>query len=284
MYLIVLRLLLLSSVFFCYSSSGKELDSQQDIPYDIKEIIDRGTLKVAVYSKDTEPYYYVNNNGKFTGIDIELIKGFASLLNVDVVFDRSANSLDDVIEKVSSKQVDLAICKLSITFSRASKVSFSKPYLRLYQGLLVSRLALSKQQNGRSREETIQNLEGRIGVISNSSYVGYAQQRFKGMEITGFDSWQNVVTAVTDNKIVAAYRDDSEIKKVIRDDPDAAIDLFAVVFLDAIDQKGIAIPWESYHLKFLIDQYITSLDLDLTADRVLFEYDTVLEKIYRNTH
>lgn len=277
---------LLTLVFILHTmfKSSPSLADDTLKPYDITRIIDRGVLKVAIYNKDTEPYYYVNDRGEFTGIDVELIKGFARLLKVDIEFDRSSQSLDDVIGKVSSKQVDLAICKLSITFSRSSKVLFSKPYLRLYQSLLVSRLALSQQQRGRSREETIQNLSGKIGVIANSSYVGYAKRHFKSMEVEGFDSWLGVVDAVANNQIVAAYRDDSEIKKVIRNDPDGAIDLFAVVFLDALDPKGIAVPWDSPHLKSLLDHYISSLDLNLNADKVLFEYDVVLERIYNKTH
>ncbi|WP_156507865.1 transporter substrate-binding domain-containing protein, partial [Halioglobus sp. HI00S01] len=71
--------------------------------------------------------------------------------------------------KVANREADLAICKLSMTFSRMAKVQFTKPYIKLRQSLLVNQLELLKIQRGRDPIPTIQNLEGRIGVIKKSS-------------------------------------------------------------------------------------------------------------------
>jgi ABC-type amino acid transport substrate-binding protein len=250
---------------------------------DIETIVKRGKLIVAMYHEDTPPFYYLDKNNVLTGIDVALIKGFADLLGVAVEFDRSAKFLDDVIDKVEKNQADLAICKLSITFSRVRRVLFTKPYIRLHQGLLINRLKLAQQLHGRSREETIQNLTGKIGTVAKSSYVKYARQQLKGAEVVEYPSWNQAVDDVLKGNIVGAYRDEAEIKMIMRDRPDTTLRLLSVVLKDAEDPKGIATSYSHRNLKDLLNFYIDSLNLDLTADKVLTDYDNVIKSIENKT-
>lgn len=245
---------------------------------EIQAIIKRGKLIVAMYSQDTPPFYYIDKNNELTGVDVVLIKGFADLLGVSVEFDRSAKFLDDVVEKVEKHQADLAICKLSVTFGRAQRVLFAEPYVNLHQSLLINRLELSRQLKGRSQEETIQNLTGKIGVVAKSSYVTYAKH-FENMEIVQYPTWNEVVDHVLQGDITAAFRDDAEVKMILRDRPDTALHLLSVVLKDAKDPKGIALSFEHRNLKDLLDFYVKSLDLDLSADKIINDYDNVIKII-----
>jgi len=245
---------------------------------EIQAIIKRGKLIVAMYGQDTPPFYYTDKNNELTGIDVVLIKGFADLLGVDVEFDRSAKFLDDVVEKVEKHQADLAICKLSMTFGRAQRVLFAEPYANLHQSLLVNRLELSRQLKGRSQEETIQNLTGKIGVVAKSSYVGYAKH-FKNMEIVQYSTWEEVIDHVLHGDITAAFRDDAEVKMILRDRPDTTLHLLSVVLKDADDPKGIALSFDHRNLKDLVNFYLKSLDLNLSADKIINDYDNVIKII-----
>ena len=252
-------------------------------PKDIQDIINKGKIVVAMYHIDTPPFYYVDDKGNLAGVDVELIKGFAKLLNVDIEFNRESKFLNSTLDKVLNNEADLAITKLSITFSRVKRALFTKPYINLHQALLINRLLLAKQLKGRSREETIQNLRGKIGVIAKSSYVKYAKQRFKYAEVVGYKTWLDAVDAVLKGEVIAAYRDEAEIKKIIRDRPDTALKLLSVVLKDAKDPKGIAVAANKRHLKTLLDFYIDSLELNLTADKVLNEYELVVNSIKTRT-
>lgn len=245
---------------------------------EIQAIIKRGKLIVAMYSQDTPPFYYIDKNNELTGVDVVLIKGFADLLGVSVEFDRSAKFLDDVVEKVEKHQADLAICKLSVTFGRAQRVLFAEPYVNLHQSLLINRLELSRQLKGRSQEETIQNLAGKIGVVAKSSYVTYAKH-FENMEIVQYPTWNEVVDHVVQGDITAAFRDDAEVKMILRDRPDTALHLLSVVLKDAKDPKGIALSLDHRNLKDLLDFYLKSLDLNLSADKIINDYDNVIKII-----
>lgn len=272
------------------SNTSKNQTLSVDQTNEIDAIIKRGKLVVAMYSEDTPPFYYVDKHKtstgvhvSLTGIDVALIKGFAALLGVPVEFDRDAKFLDDVIDKVEKHQADLAICKLSVTFSRVKRVLFTHPYIRLHQGLLINRLRLAQQLNGRSREETVQNLTGKIGVVAKSSYVKYARQQFKHAEVVEYPTWNEVVDAVLKGKIVGAYRDEAEIKMIVRDRPDTALQLLSVVLKDAEDPKGIAVSYDHRNLNELLNFYVDSLNLNLTADKVLKDYDGVIKSIENKT-
>ena len=236
-----------------------------------------------MYHKDSPPFYYVNEEKQLTGVDVEMIKGFARLLNVDVEFDRTPKSFNAVVDMIANEEADVAICKLSITFNRLRRVLYTKPYIEMHQALLVNHLLLAKQLEGGVREEVLRSLSGKIGVIGKSSYVKYAKRNFSNMDIVEYQSWNDVVDAVKTGKVVAAYRDEAEIKKIIRDNPDSALNLLTVTLKDAADPKGIAVSKNSAHLKELLEFYIDSLNLNLTANKVLYDYDSIIKNIKRNT-
>ncbi len=249
---------------------------------EIEAIVKKGKLVVAMYTEETPPFYYMDKNNVLVGVDVALIKGFANLLGVTLEFDRSAKFLDDVIDKVENHEVDLAISKLSVTFPRVRRVLFS-PYIKLHQSLLINRLRLAQQLDGRTKEETIQNLKGQIGVVAKSSYVKYAKSQLIGMEIVEYPTWHEAVNDALSGKIVGVFRDESEIKMILRDRPDTALQVLSVVLKDAFDPKGIAIAFDHRNLKDLLDFYIDSLNLNLTADKVLNNYDDVIKSIEQKT-
>ena len=253
-------------------------------PSSLTRIKERGTLLVAMYYKDVKPFYFRDKNGDFTGIDVELISGFARLIGVKATFNRSAKTFNGVINKVVNHEADVAISKLGMTFSRAMRVRYTDPYIMLHQGLLVNRLELARQSNGRHQIEVIKNLRGRVGVIANSSYVENAKERFKLLTAVGYPSWDEVVNAAVTGEVVAAYRDEVEVKKIIRDQPDTAIKFITVVLSDAKDPKAMAVAWDDAYLQYLLNFYIHYLDLNLTANKVLDKYEETISKIKAKTN
>ena len=257
--------------------------SDSALPEPIRRIRKRGKLLVAMYRKDVKPFYFIDKTGALTGIDVELIKGFTRLLGIGIEFDRSAKTFNGVINKVASREADVAISKLGMTFSRATKVRYTDPYIILHQGLLVNRLELARQGEGRHQIGVIKELRGKLGVIAKSSYVENAKARFKLVTVVGYPSWDKVVDAAVAGKVVAAYRDEVEIKKIIRDQPDTAIKFISVVLKDAKDPKAMVVAWDDSYLQYLLNFYIQYLDLDLTANKVLDHYDEVISKIKEKT-
>ena len=244
----------------------------------LQDIVKRGKLVVAMYSKDVPPFYYVDKNKQFTGFDVVLIEGFAKLLGVSVEYNRSAKFLDDTVTLVENHDVDLAISKLSLTFNRASRVLFADPYITLHQSLLINRLELSKQLQGRPQEEVIQKLTGKLGVVAKSSYVDYAKH-FHNMEVVSYSSWAEAIKDAREGKVTAAFRDDAEVKLIAREHPEYALDLMSVILKDAKDPKGIAVSIDHNQLRLLLNFYIKTLDWNITGDQMINNYDKEINKL-----
>ena len=263
---------LLIMLFSLSSVQATEVPANSQSSNEVQDIIKRGKLLVAMYSKDAPPFYYVDKNNQLTGFDVELIKGFAKLLGVPVEFNRSAKFLNDTVTMVENHEVDLAITKLSMTFNRASRVLFADPYITLHQSLLINRLELIKQLKGRPQEEAIQNLSGKLGVVAKSSYVDYAKH-FHNMEVVPYDTWGEAIVDARAGKITAAMRDDAEVKLILREHPEYALDLMSVILKDAKDPKGIAVSTDHNQLRLLLNFYIKTLDWNITGDEMSNHYD-----------
>jgi polar amino acid transport system substrate-binding protein len=252
------------------TTSATPMRSQ--LPLDIQRIKNRGKLVVAILGNDNPPFFMVASDGTLEGLDVKIAQGIAEALEVDVEFNRSATTFNEVVDEVYNLNADIAISKLSRTLKRGTKVRFSIPYIRMHQGLLVNRLQLAEQSQGRSVIETIRDLQGKVGVIEGSSYVGFLQQKFPKATIEGYPTWEDIVAAVSQGDILAGYRDELEVKKIVLGKPDAALKLQTIALTDTEDPIAMAFPWDSTHFIAFVDQYLDTLKLEYTADLVLEEY------------
>lgn len=247
-----------------------------EISPDIQRILDRGTLIVAILGTDNPPFFMGKTN-ELEGLDIKISKGLADALGVNLEFNRSANTFNEVVDTVYQLEADIAISKLSRTMSRARRVRFSRPYVTMRQGLLANRLQLAEQKHqGSQLIETIRNFNGNVGVIEGSSYVGFLKQKFPEATIKEYPTWDDVVEAVVNGNIQAAYRDELEVKKIVLKNPDAALRLQTIALTDTQDQIAMAMPWDSQHLQDFVNQYLDTFNLNYTADTVLEEYGEAL--------
>lgn len=249
-----------------------------EMPPDIQRILDRGKLVVAVLGTDNPPFFMESGTEQtLRGLDINMAKGIADTLGVELEFNRTPKTFNEVVDQVYQLNADIAISKLSRTLPRATRVKFSRPYVTMRQGLLVNRLQLAEQAEGNRVIEAIRNFNGHVGVISGSSYVGFLKQKFPTASIAEYPTWDDIVEAVIQGDIQAAYRDELEVKEVVLRNPDAALRLQTVALTDTKDQIAMALPWDSPHLQAFVNQYLETFNLDYTADLVLEEYADFLQ-------
>ena len=249
------------------------------MPPDIQRILNRGKLIVAVLGTDNPPFFMADPTKSLdpVGLDINIAHGLADTLGVEIEFNRSATTFNEVVDQVYQLNADIAISKLSRTLSRAQRVRFSQPYVSMRQGLIANRLQLAQQtQNSGGMIQAIRNFQGKVGVIKSSSYVGFLKEKFPQATIVEYAKWEDIVDAVITGDIQAAYRDELEVKKIIRKNPDAALRLQTIALTDTKDQIAMALPWDSNYLQGFVNQYLDTLELDYNADLVLDEYEDYL--------
>jgi ABC-type amino acid transport substrate-binding protein len=215
----------------------------------------RGELVVAVLGVDQPPFFQ-QQNGKLVGIDIDIAKELAAKLGVKVRFNRDAKSFDGVVMLLASGEADLAVSKLSRTLSRAEVVSFSTPYIRLHRALLLNRVKFAQFAKGRAVPDVIRAYDGSIGVVTNSSYATYVQTNFPHAKVQSYPSWDALLKALDAGEVTAAYRDEFEVKHVLKVDPTASLRLRVVTLEDLDDTISIGVNVCAPSLLAFVNQFL----------------------------
>ncbi|MDR7307134.1 ABC-type amino acid transport substrate-binding protein [Rhodoferax saidenbachensis] len=235
---------------------------------DIARIVNRGELIVAMLGVDSPPFFYTRN-GELVGLEVDLAKAIAKELKVTVRFDRSAQTFNEVVAVVARQEADLGVSKLSRTLARAQTISFTDPYLRLNHAFILNRVKFAELARDRPLPTVIRGFKGSIGVIAKSSFADYAVKNFPNAEIREFPSWGDVLKALEKGQIMAAYRDEFEIKRLLKIDPTVSLTLRTVTFKDLEDSLGIAVGIQDPTLLAFVNQFLAEGTEKLTIDKVL---------------
>jgi len=258
-----------------------------DYPPDIQRIMDRGKLIVAMYYKDIPPFFMhlpvktkpegmrclPSGDGYFCGVDVELALGIAEKLGVACEFQRKAETFDNLIDILERHEADVAISLLSKTLDRSRKVLFTRPYVSLYNGMLLNRLFLATHSEDSSLISILNHPTVKIGVKGGTSWVQYVNRLFPKAAIREYASWDpDAISAVRKGDVMTAYADEIEIKKVIIAKPDVAIELKSVILKDITDPIAMAVPWDSFQLLQWLNAYMEEMKVAMTADSILGRY------------
>lgn len=243
---------------------------------DMQKIIDRGELIVAINQEDSPPFFAENVDGELIGLDVEIGRKIAKSLGVQVRFDRSAKTFNEVVNRVYKGDADMAISKLSQTLERAKIISFSHPYLTMRHGLLLNRLQLTQATRNKDLVDFLRDFQGKIGVINASSYEIFAMAKFPKATIIRYSNWEDLIRGAMRGDILAAYRDELEVKKILINYPNVALNFQTVALTDTQDPIAIALPWSSNHLLQFVNLYLTMNDKKYTVSQLLEDYSDLL--------
>ncbi|TKC88061.1 amino acid ABC transporter substrate-binding protein [Trinickia terrae] len=218
-------------------------------------IVSRGELVVAVLGVD-QPPFFEEHNGQLSGVDIDIAKEIAAKLGVKVSFNRDAKTYDGVVNLLASGQADLAISKLSRTLSRAQVIGFSTPYIRLHRALLLNRVKFAMLAHGRAVPDVVRTYDGTLGVVRNSSYATYVASNFPQAKVLAYPSWEALLKALDAGEVTAAYRDEFEVKHVLKRDPTASLRLRVVTLEDLDDAIAIGANVNAPTLLAFVNQFL----------------------------
>jgi len=241
------------------------------LPADIAAIKKANVLVVAMTKKDVPPFFS-GEGDNIRGLDVEIARRIGVLLGVPVQFRRDAESFAEVVEQVRDGKADIAVSKLSVTGPRLQVVKFSAPYVKLRQSLVINRLWLSQNSQGKEVYQVIRDFNGKISFIRNSSYDTFARINFPHAQFLPEDSWTTIIDNVMSGKIAAGYRDEFEIKKISFEKPDAAISTKTVTISDSVDNIAVAVNYNSTHLLSIIDFVIGNEFHNVDTKRLMDRY------------
>ena len=241
------------------------------LPPDIAAIKKKNVLIVSMTKKDNPPFFS-GEGDDIKGLDVEIARRIGIVIGVPVQFRRDAESFAEVVEQVRTGGADLAVSKLSITGPRLLTVRFSDPYIKLKQAMIINRLWLSQNSQGREIYQVIRDFNGKISFIRNSSYDTFARANFPKAVYTPEDSWDAIVKNVTNGTIAAGYRDEFEIKKISFEKPEAAITTKTVTISDSIDNIAVAVHHNSTQLLSIVNYIIRNEYSNIDTKKLMDRY------------
>ena len=204
--------------------------------FQLKKILERGVLRVAMHKKDHSPYLMTDDTGNVIGIDADLAREIGRQLGVKIQFIRTKNTFDEVVKLVIDDKADVAISKLSLTLHRAKKVLYTKPYSSLSKSILVNRKQLLRAGKQNSVKEMFSKKDATIGAIKGSSYVAFAKRIFPNATIYESDDWYgDILPKLFAGELWGAFRDEIEVRRSIFLSKDASLFVLAVNLEDEQD-------------------------------------------------
>lgn len=265
-------------LLFCFPSSlFAEESEHMRTP---SEILKHGVLRVGMYYEDKPPFVMTRADNSLYGVDIDIAKGIAQAMGVDVVFDRTSKTYAELIDRMSTgKDFDIVICKLSQTLNRALMVRFTKPYLVFHQGLALNKKFISKNKlKNNSLIVDLEKMKFKVGARLATSYVEYAQTLFPHAEVVEGE-WEDLVEKLLRGEIDGLMRDEYTLMSLVRERPDIALYLNIYRIKDMQDPIAVATAQSNSMLQYWLDMYLAQhYPQPLSADDLIVKYPELWEK------
>lgn len=171
-------------------------------PYE--DIEASGKLVVAT-NATFPPYEYIEDDGSYAGIDIEIIEAVGAYLGLEVEIMNI--EFDAIITSVSTGKADLGIAGMTVTEDRLKNVDFSDTYATGKQ------VVITASDSGISG---VDDLAGKkVGVQTGTTGDIYASDDDTIGEVVQYDSGTEAVLSLSQGKIDAVIIDNEPAKKYI---------------------------------------------------------------------
>jgi polar amino acid transport system substrate-binding protein len=190
-------------------------------------------------------------------------------LGVKVEFVDNAESFDSVVDFVAAGRADIGVSKLSQTYNRLKRVRFSEPYVTLRHALLFNRVAIAREADGRPPAAVLQKYKGRLGVIAGSAYVDFAHRNFPDATVVEARNWDVAIESLLSGQVDAVYRDEFEIRRVLKNKPALNVRFGSAVIVDQNALLSIAICDTCSKLQAFINYHIGMTRGEFTLEGLL---------------
>ncbi len=157
-------------------------------------------LRVGV-STNAPPLIYKNRN-KIMGLEADFAKKLGKFTGKKVEFIEL--DWDSQIPALKNNKIDIIMSAMSITQPRQYRISFTNPYLRSGQILLVR---LNEKARFSTGIFSLMNSNHVIGTVKNTTGDLFITSTINGVEVKRFNNSANAVQALIDKRIDAFVYD-----------------------------------------------------------------------------
>jgi len=242
---------------------------------DLADVKSRGKLIMLTFPAVEDPFVAVNVEAMraaglkladmkdpehFSGVDVDLIKGFAKSLGVSLEMSPQTGGYGELLPALLAKKGDLVASRLTVTPKRQEAADFSVPYF--------SQWAVAAVKPG-SKLKTVEDLKGkRVAVMRGSSQYEFLSAMSLNPEIrlTGFN--MESYTAVLEGQSDYALMDS---RAAVGEPVSAQFSELKVGVRVHRSDQGVMMRKGS-DLKAAIDSYIEGLRTSGELEKILSKY------------
>lgn len=240
---------------------------------DLASIQKSGTLRVGVIKNDLPGFKWkvvkdetvTNPDGttktirqeEFQGPEIDLVNNIASKIGITASINDEAKNQEELILMLAKGKIDVAVSKIQQTYPRWIQVRFSRPYIKIPYAAIYSRLDIeAASDRSKKLSEEFLKFNGKVGVIKGTAYVSAAKEHFKAAEVVSFDDWKSSVSALKSGKVSILYRDEFEIKRLLKAEPQLNIKYGVAAVKDRSSNISVAICDSCAKLQQFVNYYL----------------------------
>ncbi|MCQ2487788.1 MAG: transporter substrate-binding domain-containing protein [Clostridia bacterium] len=204
------------------------------------------------------PYEFVNDDGSFGGIDVDIAKAIADKLGYELVI--KDMEFDSLIAAVDGGSIDFAMAGMTVTDERKESVNFSETYAKGVQVIIV--------KEG-SDIKTADDLEGKtIGVQSGTTGDIYCTDDFGQENVKQFKTGAEAVAALKNDQVQCVVIDNEPAKNFVAANTDLVI--LDTSYADEDYAAAIAKTNDAFLADF--NKALAELQADGTIDKIVATY------------
>ncbi|WP_085992892.1 glutamine ABC transporter substrate-binding protein [Oceanobacillus senegalensis] len=203
------------------------------------------------------PFEFRDENGEYTGFDIELIKAIAEEAGFEIELETT--NFDGIIPGLQTGQFDIAIAGISITEERKKVIDYSDPYYE--SGLAIGVPIDNDEIKG------IEDLEGKtIATRLGSTSSAYIKENIEGAEPNEYEQLDQAYLAVENGSADAVLYDAPNVKYYIQTEGKDSLKVVGDLY--QAEDYGIAITKGNEELVTAINDALATLRENGTYDEI----------------
>jgi len=202
------------------------------------------------------PFEFRNEKNEVVGFDIDIGRKIAEALGVELrIIDMPFDSL---IPSLLTKKIDMAIAAMTITEERKKSVSFSDPYFRAGQVIVV--------RKGYPPIKTLEELKGKKVAVQQGTTGDLIVSKIEGVQISRFTRFTDAFLELMNKRVDAVVLDFAPARAYVAMYPQL------VITSDVLSEEeyGIAVRKEDTDLLEFINSVLRNMKKS--------PYDLLVEK------
>jgi polar amino acid transport system substrate-binding protein len=251
-------------------SAGVSAASAQPYLPGLDALIQRGELKVGMFTYDAAPMVTTGKNGETTGYDAEIAATIAKALGVKLTIVRTEDTAQGVIDQVARGEVDIGVSYLTRTVDRAREVLFTRPYLTQDLTLLVNRVHAAKDGDKcPTTEEFVAHLRNvPIGVEKGTAYAASLAAIDPQADLNRFDTFPAMMDALRAGTVAFSFQGDLVGRHYLADNPSMRVFAMLCDLPDWKENIAIAVNGNEQALVPFLDVLLDQIHITTEGDTV----------------